>query len=120
VLLGAISYASMVAVLRTTKPGYSAPELHKLFAIRRAIAARLADKKDSGGQESELGAVLADAIRQIDEQIIPPLAELIERQRRLDVHLRKYETGALPRPDGAVLNRLESIRHRQSQAIEAC
>jgi hypothetical protein len=120
-LLGIISYAGIIFVLRKAPPGVSAPELKKLVAIRRAIASRLEELRRGGsGQRTDLTEALEDAIRQLDEQVVPSLTELVTRQQRLVTHLARYEKGELPAPDPEVLARLERIRSRQREAIDEC
>ena len=63
---------------------------------------------------------LADAISHLDEQVIPALGKLLEREQQLGEHLARFQRGELHAPDAGRLKRLRSIHARQREAIDEC
>jgi len=121
-LMGLVGYAATVLVVRTASAAPMPAEEHRLRAIRRSIADRLAERRarDASQGSSELTRLLADAVVQLDEEVIPALRQLIEREQGLARHLSRYESGELPRPDPHVLQRLQAIHARQQAAVQEC
>ncbi len=119
---GLLAYAATVIALRRSPAGMSGPELRKLQSIRRAMEARLAERRAAEGSKrpSELTRILSEAIRQLDEQVEPALYQLLERQRVLSGYLLGIEKGSLPEPGRDVLERLRAIHARQRAATEEC
>ena len=65
--------------------------------------------------------MLDDALREIDDEIVPAMREILERKDDLAGHLALYyERGELPLPEPAQLARLTEIHNRQRRAITAC
>src|SRR5438067_2289656 len=93
--LGALAYSASAGVALFSRPDVAAPELRKLRAIRQAIATRLAERQAAERRDgpSELTAVLSEAIVHLDDDVIPALQQLVERQRVLGDHLSRYERG---------------------------
>lgn len=119
---GLLAYAATVIVLRRSRTDVSAPELRNLHAIRRAMEARLAERRASEGSSgpSELTRILSEAIVQLDRQVEPALSQLLERQRVLANYLSRIQNGGLPEPGPDVLERLRAIHARQKAATEEC
>lgn len=121
-LLGVCGYLATALVVLTAPSSPMPAEERRLRAIRRSIADRLAERRaqDAAGGNSELTRLLTDAVVQLDEEVIPALRQLGERERGLARHLSRYESGALPRPDPHVLQRLQTIHARQQTAVQEC
>jgi len=119
-LLGVLGYVAGAVVVMTAPSTPASAELRQLVAIRESIAARLAERRAASQGNSELTRLLADAVVQLDEEVIPALKQLLERQQQLAKYLARYEKGELPKPDAVVLDRLEAIHARQRAASEEC
>src|SRR5215216_3540572 len=121
-ILGPVAYAAAVLVAGRPQPDLSAPELRTIWAVRQDMAARLAQRRAAAGgkDRSEVARILAEAIAQLDKQVIPALRELLDRQRVLSNYLALIEGSHLPSPGKDVLERLRAIHARQRAAIEEC
>jgi hypothetical protein len=121
-LLGVAAYLAVVAVAHWSRSTPMPAEIRHLRRIRQSIAALLADRQDGpkDRQDPVLIGTLKDAIRHLDEQVIPALEQLIGRQEKLRAHLARYDRGELHAPEPGVLERLRAIYARQQAAIHEC
>jgi hypothetical protein len=121
-LLGFAAYLAVVAIVYWMRPTPAAPELRRLREIRHDIAALLVQQKrlPGGRQNAVLIGILSDAIRHLDEQVIPALEQLVERRANLGRVLRRYERGQAQAPGPELLERLQMLHARLMAAIEEC
>ena len=123
-LWGLAGYLCIVVAARLLPPSTPAPrsELRPLLRIREEIAGRLrrVQQPSGSGRRVELESVLEDGLGQIDDQIMPAMRELLDRQAELLAHLSLFARGKLPLPDRPHLERLNEIRDRRQRVIDAC
>ena len=67
-----------------------------------------------------LAQALTDAIRHLDDQLVPALTQLVERRANVQRELRRYERNELQAPDPALLERLRRLHDRLQTAIDDC
>ena len=117
---GLLAYAFIVLVAARTSVRPWHPELQRLLTVRKAIARGISRRQSSGGSAShpELAALLSQGLIHLDEEIVPALAQLLDRKAGLSEHLALYETGKLPSPDPVVLERLRAASARQQAAVD--
>ena len=112
---GLLAYAAVafVAVRWPLRP--SPPELQKLLAVRGAVAAAIRRRQRPGepSGDPEISALLDQGLVHLDEEIAPALAQLLDGKNDLSDHLTLYETGKLPTPDPAVLERWRADLERE-------
>ena len=73
--LGVAAYLTVAAIVYWSSPTPSAPELRKVRRIRHGIAALLTERQSARGARRDpvLIGALTDAIRHLDEQVLPAL-----------------------------------------------
>jgi hypothetical protein len=121
-ILGIAAYLAVVAIVYWTHPTPSSPELRKVQRIRHGIAALLVEQQTSrhARRDAVLINTLSDAIKRLDEQVLPALQQLVERRSRLNRELARYERGDLHAPAPDVLDRLRRLHSRLQAAIDVC
>jgi hypothetical protein len=102
-------------------PAREASALRDLRRLRASLADRLAAREAAGHPRtsSDLTALLAEALRRVDDEIAPGLTAVARRQAELGAHLAAYQRGALVSPDPAHLERLRAIHARQLDTLAA-
>ncbi|MFN8637107.1 MAG: hypothetical protein U0893_24940 [Chloroflexota bacterium] len=121
-VLGVAAYAAIVVVAYWPRAASSSPQMRTLLKIRQGIASLLAERQrqPKDRQNPVLIGTLKDAIRCLDDQLIPVLGELLERWAAVQETLHQYDRGELPSPDEEGLERLRAISARQQAAIDEC
>src|SRR4051812_8653625 len=119
-LLGVAAYLAVAGIVYFSAPTSPAPELLEVRRIRHGIAALLAERQAARGTQRDpvLIGALTDAIRHLDEQVIPALRQLIERRWSLERELGRYQRGELHAPAPEVLERLQKLHARLQVAID--
>ena len=117
---GLLAYAVTVAVVAW--PRTIDPSIRMVRRIRAGLAVRLREQAaaDRIGAPSPIAAMLTEALTRLDDEILPALERIVERNSALDEQLRRYASGSLAAPKSDVLERLEEIRSRQREAIATC
>ena len=120
--LGFGCYALVVAIAYWSRPVPSAPEMRELLDLRHRMAALYAELRRAPGSRANpvLLGILADAVRQLDEQLVPALRELLDRRAQLRRELRRYERGQIRAPEPAMLDRLRRMLKRIDVAVDTC
>jgi len=121
-VFGFACYLLMVAVVYWIRPPPRSPEVRELLRLRHRIAAlhvRLQRRPGPRPNAVLIGA-LDDAVRLLDDHLIPALQGLVARRANLQRELRSYERGELRAPSPAMLQRLQHMLERQTAAIEGC
>jgi hypothetical protein len=121
-VLGVLAYLAVVGIVYFSSPTPPAPELSKVRRIRHGIAALLAERQAARGARRDpvLIQALTDAIRHLDEHVIPALHQLIERRSSLERELGRYVRRELHAPAPEVLERLQRLNARLQVAIDEC
>ena len=121
-VFGFACYLLIVAVVYWSRPAPASPEMGELLHIRHQIAALHVELQRRPGARPNpvLIRQLDDAVRLLDEHLIPALQEAVERRANLQRELRRYERGEIRAPSPAMLQRLHHLRQRLNSAIEGC
>src|SRR5215211_8291795 len=105
-LLAVLAYVGTLGVY--CWPRREASELRQIRKLRDAMVEQLtARRRAEPPQEvSPLTAILAEAVVRLDDEMIPAVAELIDRHELLCSDLARFRRGELVMPDQAALQRL--------------
>ena len=115
---GALCFIVSVFMVSRTRPTPKAQELRDLEAVRRMIAARIKDRKASEGwSRSAVTRSLEEVHEELEREIIPTMAELLDLQADLTAALREFESGNV-RPDPEMMRRLKALYGRRKAIIE--
>jgi hypothetical protein len=120
--LGAVTYAVAVVVLLLFPGGRTYPDLESVEATRNAIGelAREQAQGERAGALSPLAASLEDSLDQLDHEIMPTLRQVLIQADRLGRQLARYDSGRLPMPDEAFMQRLHALHARLIGAAGEC
>ena len=121
-LLGFACYLLIVAIVYWLRPTRRSPEVRELLRLRRRIAALHVELQRRPGARPNAVLIrkLDDAVRLLDEHLIPALQELVERRANLQRDLRRYERGEIRAPSPEMLRHLHEMLEHQNAAIDGC
>ena len=105
-------------LLLEPRPAPPARELLEVRAIRDALASRLRLAAVTHPDAVVFTTALAQAVARLDDEVLPALAELLERHAALGAWLARYERGKAPAPDADALERLRRLSRLQRRAID--
>lgn len=115
-LLGLAAYGATVAIqLWVPVRAERSKQIDALRTLRACIAEQAAAQEYG---EATRG-ILAEALRRVDQQMIPAVEQLTRRHARLRRDLGRFQSGELPAPDRERLEQLVALRERQERAMEA-
>lgn len=121
-MLGLGCYLLVVAIAYCLRPAPRAHEMRELLAIRHQIAALHVELQRRPGARPNLVllGVLDDAVRLLDDQLIPALHRLLEQRANLNRDLRRYDLGKFRAPEPAILKHLQRRLELLDAAINGC
>jgi hypothetical protein len=115
-LLGLLAYLATCAIYRWTPVvGDEPAQLKALRRLRAGIAEQLA----LHGESEALKRVLSEALRRLDQEMMPSAERLQERHALLGRDLGRFRSGEMPSPDDDRLAQLRALYERQERAADS-
>lgn len=115
ILLGLAAYGLTVLVYYWVPE--SVAESEQVKALRR-LRDSIAERLQAQGQGEALGPVLSDALRRLDQEMIPAVQRLAQRHALLCRDLGRFRSGEILSPDRERMEQLTKLQERQELAIE--
>jgi hypothetical protein len=114
-VLGLLAYTLTSAIYYwTPESGDESPQLKSLRRLRVGIAEQCQLHADS----EALHQVLTDALRRLDEEMIPSAERLQQRHALLGRDLQRFRSGEMLSPDQERLAQLTALYERQERVAE--
>ncbi|TAK21267.1 MAG: hypothetical protein EPO26_15155 [Chloroflexota bacterium] len=116
---GLASYVACVGVVSLWPT--SLPGIRGVRQTRRRVASGLSLRIDSSSltARAELDVLRSAALSQIDDLIVPPFTQLVQRDAGIQSEIRFYERSSL-RPNPEVVIRLQTIQAHCVEATRRC